>query len=182
MSDGTVTTTFVSPTNNLRIVRANARRKPVGENGDFINIPGVYSQFIDGQLVVSDPEELEQLRKSDSFGKLFFEFGNEPSRPGASTADLHRKIMNLTFAGDYAAIADILVGERTTLSRPDVIAACEAAISNAGLAAPAKPETPEHELDRIRLGAAVGPTPGAEGLVPTETPEGTPAAAPAPQG
>jgi hypothetical protein len=181
MSDGTSTTTFVSPVNNLCVVRENARRKPLGENGDFINTPGKRSQFIDGRLVVSDPEELQELRESDSYEKLFFELGSEPGRAGASTAELHRRIMDLTFAGDYAAIADILVGERTNLSRPDVIASCEAAIANAGVAAPAKPDTPEHEIERIRLGAAVGPTPGAEDLVPAESPEGTPAAAP-PQG
>jgi hypothetical protein len=177
-TNSTISTTFVSPTNNLRIVFENARRKLVGENGDFVNLPGVYCQFVEGELVVSDPVELDKLRESDSYGKLFFELGQEPGRPGASTAELHKEILDLVFAGRYDTIADILVKERTTLSRPDVISSCEAAIANAGLQSPSKPGTPEHEIERLRLGAAVGPQPGADDLVPTETVTGAPAAAP----
>jgi hypothetical protein len=173
------TATFVSPVNNLRLVEKQGRRRPLGEHGDFENIPGVVHEFTEGRFVESDGEVLDFLRSHPQFGRLFFEQGAEPDRPGGSTAEIHKKIMDLAFDGDYGAIADILVGERTNLSRQDVIAACETALTRANLAVPVKPETPEHEIERLRLGPAAGPQPGAADLVPTETEKGTPAAAPA---
>lgn len=175
------TTTFLSPTNNLRLVEKAARRKPLGEHGDFENIPGVTHEFTEGRLVVSDPETIEWLRDHEALGQLFYEVGNEPDRPGESTAKIHQAIIDHAFNGEFDKIADILVQERTTLSRPDVIAACEAALNKGGEDEPPLPETPEHEIERVRLGPASGPQAGQEDLVPTTTEEGTPAAEPAPE-
>ncbi|MGE5152010.1 MAG: hypothetical protein ACM3II_17985, partial [Rhodospirillaceae bacterium] len=160
-------TTFISPCNNLRLVKTPARRRMVGEGGDFENVPGTDVQFAEGQLVVTDADIYAWLHDHPSNGQLFYELGAEPDRPGENSADVHKKIMEAVYEGNYDVVADILVQERTTLSRPDVIAACEVALQKAGAQLPEAPETPEHELERVRLGPAVGPQPGAQDLAPT---------------
>lgn len=179
MTESTTTSkTFVSKTSNLRLVKKPARRKPIGEHGDFINVPGEDVVFREGRYATSDPGEINFLVDHPNNGRLFHEIGAAPDRPGENTAELHAEIQNAIFDADYDKVADILVRERTTLSRPDVIAACETALLRAGAAVPEKPSAPEHELERVRLSKAVGDQPGAEGLVPAETSTGAPAAAP----
>ena len=42
----------------------------------------------------------------------------------------------------------------------EVIAACVAALNSGGVEQPAKPDTPLHELQRVRMGPTAGTTPG----------------------
>lgn len=147
--------TFYSTASNYRVVERPARRRPLGEGGDFEIVPGKDFQFYDGKLVVTDAEDIKWLRNYESFGKFYFE-----DVPVESSADILAEIMGKALSGDFAAIADILVAERTALSRPEVISACEAAINKGGGELPARPDTPLHELDRVRVGPAAGVTPG----------------------
>lgn len=144
-STDTTSTTFVSPTNNLTLVREPARRKMVGDRGDYVNLPGHRVEFVDGELVSDDPGLIEWLRGHDQYGALFHERGNEPDLPGGDvTADVEL-VIDLAFDNKYEEIADLLVRERSTLSRPAVIAACEKALNRGGGEIPPKPETPAHE-------------------------------------
>lgn len=167
--------TFVSPTNELRLVKKPTRRKPIGEGGDFINVPGESVTFREGQLVVSSPELLSWLRDHPEYGRLFHEQGAEPDRPREDTSAVHSLIMELALEGKTNQIADILVAERSSYSRPDVIAACETALNKAGEQAPALPQVPEHELERVRM-----PPAGAPPVDPLQpgppSPEGNPTA------
>lgn len=178
--------TFVSPTNELRLVKTPTRRKPIGEGGDFINVPGESVTFREGQLVVSSPELLSWLRDHVEYGRLFHEQGAEPDRPREDTSAIHGLIVELALDGKTDQIADILVAERSSYSRPDVIAACEKALNKAGEQAPPLPQVPEHELERVRMPPAAAPP--VESLQPgPPSPEGNPTAeiapppAPAPQ-
>lgn len=152
--------TFSSKASNLRIVRDPARRKQLGESGEYEVIPGKSYQFYDGVLGPGGltPDDIDWLRGYQSYGKLYFE--PETAPVVENSAGLQRVIMEKALAGDFGAIADILVAERTALSRPEVIAACEAAINAGGGELPAKPETPLHELQRVRVGPTAGVTPG----------------------
>lgn len=147
--------TFYSTSGNYRVVQKPARRRPIGEGGDFEIVPGKDFQFYDGKLVVTDAQDIDWLREYVSFGTYYFE-----EVPVESSADILAEIMGQALEGDFTSIADTLVAERTALSRPEVIAACEAAINKSGGQLPARPDTPLHELDRLRVGPAAGVTPG----------------------
>jgi hypothetical protein len=151
--------TFHSEASNLRVVKKNARRRPIGEAGDFENVPGEDFQFIDGTLTVTDQADIDWLRNYESFGNLYYEPGATP--PGVeSSVALQTVIMEKALAGAFDEIASILVAERSALSRPDVIASCEAAINAGGAQLPAVPDVPLHELHRVRMGPTAGETPG----------------------
>lgn len=183
MSDEQNSVTFVSPTNDLRLVREPARRRMIGETGDYEMVPGASVQFRDGVLVTSDEAEVSWLRDHEQNGGIFHERGNEPGRVGGDTADIHREIIKLAFAGSYDAIADILLKERSSLSRPDVLAACEQALDAGGAPEVPLPETPAHELIYQRDAAAVGnPGPLVVSQPPATAPVvmGEPPAPPAP--
>jgi len=173
---GAPTVTFVSKTNNLRLVKKNARNQPIGESGDYRQIPGEDFQFYDGVLNVSDPDDLAWLRAHGELGKLFHERGAEADRPVEDSSALHKELVELAYDGKFAEIADILTAERSTYSRPDVLAACEAFLTSGGSDVPAKPETPEHELERTRTEPAVGASvpevvaPGTAGEPVADTP------------
>lgn len=183
--------TFTSRASNLCVVRSPARRRPIAETGEFEVTKGVRYQFFDGVLGPGEltDDDIAWLRSSDAYGKLFFEPETAPAPE--NSAGLQTVIMEKALSGDFSGIADILVAERTALSRPEVIAACEAAINAGGAQLPAKPDTPLHEVARVRVGPAAGETPGVssapvdgEPLVDPSTlsppPPGSEVSAPAP--
>lgn len=165
MSDSNETTTaapegvlFTSTADNYRVVKSPARRKPLGESGEYEVVKGKSFQFFDGELRVTDPDDIAWLREYPSYGMYYFE--PEIAPVPESSAGIQRVIMEKALAGDFDSIADILVAERTALSRPDVLASCEAAINAGGKELPAKPDVPLHEQQRVRMGPAAGITPG----------------------
>lgn len=158
MSDNTqeTSTTFVSTCNELALVKEATRRRMVGDRGDYVTIPGSKITFVDGELVASDPELIEWLRSHEQYGALFHERGAEPDLPGGDVSAEIELIIDLAFDNQYDKIADLLVRERSTLSRPAVIAACEKALNRGGGDVPPLPETPAHELTYQRDPAAGG--------------------------
>lgn len=186
--DSTTTETesvsFHSEASNYRLVREPMRNRAIGESGSFEVVGGRDYQFYDGVLTVTDVDDIQWLRDNESNGRYYWEVGVEDR--ANNSADLQAVIMKKALAGDFGAIAEILVAERSALSRPEVISACEAAINAGGETLPPKPDTPLHEVQRVRVGPTAGPTPGVSpDPVPgspmvdpstLETPPGAPAA------
>lgn len=163
--------TFVSTDQNLRLVKDPADER-LAKDGRRVPVPGTTYEFNNGELQVArdDSEALAFLREHDANGsnedsaseKLFWERGNEPDRPSPDASPVLRKIVQLTSDGDADAIADIYLNERSSYSRPEVLAAAETAIEALDGEVPEKPQTPEHEVERVRAEPAVGDTPGVE--------------------
>lgn len=150
---------FHSEASNYRLVRDPMRRRQLGEANEFEVVPGTTYEFVDGVLRVTDSDDIEWLRNSDSYGRFFWEIGGDGDRT-QNSADLQKLIMQKALSGDFDGIADILVAERSALSRPEVIASCTAALEAADQGLPAPPATPLHEQQRVRMGPAAGITPG----------------------
>lgn len=161
--------TFHSEASNYRVVIKPARRRQIGESNESEIIPGKDIQFYDGVFVAHTQEEIDFLRGYGSYGEYYWEVGSAEDRPENSAAT-QKLIIEKAMAGDLDSVADILVAERSALSRPEVIAACEAALSAGGGELPAKPDTPLHELQRVRMGPAAGTTPGVSPDPVPETP------------
>lgn len=151
--------TFHSEASNYRKVVKPMRRKQVGESSEIEVVGGETIEFYDGVYSTSDPDEIAFLREDASNGVYFWEVNTEADRP-TDASGLIKEIIRKGREGDFDRVAAILVGERTALSRPDVLATCEAILEDAQQQLPPKPNTPLHELDRVRIGPAAGVTPG----------------------
>lgn len=163
MNDTTTTAaeevTFHSEAGNYRVVMEPMRRHRVGESNEVEVVGGKDIQFYDGVYTTKDPEEIAFLREYESNGRFYWELGSSADTPGDARG-LIREIVKKGYEGDFARVAEILVAERTAQSRPDVLAACEAVLEGADQQLPPKPETPLHEVQRLRVGPAAGVTPG----------------------
>lgn len=151
--------TFHSEASNYRIVQDRMRRRQIGESGEVEVVGGKTIQFYDGVYTTSDPEEIKYLRESDSNGRFFWELNSEADRP-TDASGLIKEIIKKGSKGDYGRVAEILVAERTATSHPDVLAACTAVLEAAEEELPARPQTPLHEIQRVRVGPTAPPTPG----------------------
>lgn len=169
---------FTSPTNNLRIVKIKTTRR-MSESGEWDERPGQTLTFSEGQFRCDkDSDEYRFLHEHPSNGSndgasrsLFYEIGDEPPSL-AETNELLRKVLDLALDGELEALADLLVAERSSESRPEVIAAIEKAIEKSGGELPPLPETPEHEITRVRREPAVG-----QAVPPVDSPGPAPVSA-----
>lgn len=132
--EGPPLATFLSNCLNYKLVVKPQRRKQVGETGEFFLEHGNYIEFRDGRLVVpADRQDMyDFLKNHPEFGRAFYEMGRDAS--GAlldDSGEVTQRIVQLTFAGDFDAIADILLAELNGKERPSIIKAAEAAIEGA---------------------------------------------------
>ncbi len=135
--------TFVSTANELRLVKKPQRRRQVGETGDFEIVPGEDVKFLHGRFVTSDPQLVEWLEKHTSNGIYFHQMGfGAAGQVSDDTPQLVAEILELSLDGNVDRLADILLAERQTMSRPTVMKACEAAINkiDGGGEVPADPD------------------------------------------
>lgn len=167
--NGDTSVTFHSPTDNLALVITPANRK-MNDQGLWDTIPGKKVQFRNGRFETADSAELGFLRNHPELGRLFHEHGAERGRQSDSSSAMVAYIVELAIEGQADTIADILVAERNSFSRPEVLAACEKALERIGAMVPAPPPPPEHQLERVRLPGPVGPSP--QGFDGTERPIG----------
>lgn len=153
------TVTFHSPTDNLRLVVKAATRK-MNDQGQWETVPGVAIEFRNGRFTTTDSEQVAFLRQHKEAGRLFHELGAERDAVRDDEAAMVAHILDLALEGQGEAIADILVTERNSYSRPAVLGACEKALDRIGAMVPAIPPPPEHQLERVRVPGPVGATPG----------------------
>lgn len=127
---------YVSTCNDLRLVVDPIRKQRLGEGTDFINTPGKVIKFVDGRYTARDADEMEWLDNHESHGILFHRIGmGADGQTSDNSAEVTSHIVKLAFAGDYKQIADILIAERNSYSRPSIIAACETVLNEAETAA-----------------------------------------------
>lgn len=156
---------FVSTDNNLRLV-IRPKTQRLDPAGQIHEVPGLAVQFSNGIFEVdpadADSEEiLEFMYKHQGNGsnpdarsqRLFVEAGKEPDRPPVApdASPIMRAIVQKTAQGDADGIADLFVQERSSHSRPEVLAAAEEALKALEADVPAPPQTPEHEVERARV-------------------------------
>lgn len=152
---------FHSGSSNLTVVREVSRRRPIGEGNEFDVTPGRRYEFVDGTYVARTQDDADWLRNYESFGQLYYEPESDSAPRAADSSGLQVEIIKAALGGDRDTISDILVAERSGESRPAVLTACEAAlIQMGGGDLPAKPDTPLHEVQRVRVGPTAGVTPG----------------------
>jgi hypothetical protein len=151
---------FRSGASNYSVTREVSRRRQLGERDEFEITPGRRYEFVDGVYVAKTADDAEWLRNYESFGTYYWEPESDNAPRAADSAGLQALIMKAALAGDRDTIADVLVAERSAESRPAVISACETALVQMGAEGPAKPPAPLHEVQRLRVGAAEGETPG----------------------
>lgn len=121
---------YVSGTHNLRLVVEPIRKKPIGEGSDFYTTPGKVIVFREGRYSTTDQEEIDWLDSHPSHGVLFHKVGfGEGGRTEDDSAAVVAAVVKMAFSGDYQKIADILIAERASYRRPDVIAACETVLN-----------------------------------------------------
>lgn len=128
---------YISVTNNLKLVRDPIRKKQLGEGADFTVTQGEHVQFLDGRYSSTDPDEIAWLDEHPQNGILFHQVGlGAEGNAADDSAAVIRAVIGLAFKGNYAQVADVLVKERNTYRRPDVIAACESALNEVGQISP----------------------------------------------
>lgn len=122
--------TFLSTCNDLRIVRTQ-KYPTFGPHGERTgDSPGETLTFKHGRFVTSDPELVRFLQGHAGNGDTFHEMGMGAN--GQTNDDAPKivgEIMELALKGEADRIADILLSERNSMSRPTVLAACESAIT-----------------------------------------------------
>lgn len=123
---------YLSSCNNLTLVRTPVRKKQLGEGADFLTTDPDRIHFVNGRLIASDPELIEWLDNHESYGTLFHKVGfGADGNTADNSAQLIADVVKMAFEGRYQQIADVLIAERNTYSRPDVIAACETVLNEA---------------------------------------------------
>lgn len=133
--EATRTEEYISTCNELRLIMAPIRKQQIGEGTDFTFTPGSRIEFRDGRYVTSDPAEIAWLDSHASYGTLFNKVGyGAEGKTADNSAQLIADVVDLAFSGEYQKIAEILVAERGSYRRPDVISACESVLNrvNAG--------------------------------------------------
>lgn len=131
---------YVSKCENLRLVKDPIRKRQLGEGTDFITTNGELVQFRDGRFTATTQELIDWLDEHPSNGIHFHKIGfGSDGRTADDSAGIIKSVIELAFTGDYQKIADILVAERSTYARPDVIAACETVLNGVGDTPPEAP-------------------------------------------
>lgn len=104
-------------------------RHPIYDNAGLRlgNTDGITAEFKSGLFETDDPEVVALLRAHPGLNMTFVEVGAEPDRVPSSGPMIER-VMKATAELDAVALEEILAEERQGYDRPDVIAACEAAI------------------------------------------------------
>lgn len=121
---------FLSTCNELRLVKSPQRRKQIGDTGQSEVIGGEDVKFREGRFEARDAEIIAWLQAHDSNGIYFHEMGfGADGKVSDDTPQLMAEIVELAFDGNVDRLADILLAERQTMSRPTVMKACEAAIT-----------------------------------------------------
>jgi hypothetical protein len=134
----TLSQEYLSSCNNLRLRREPIRKKQLGEGTDFTTTDGDGVEFINGRLIASDPGLIEWLDNHPSNGTLFHKVGfGADGNTADNSAQLISEVVKLAFQGEYQRIADIMIAERNTYKRPDVIAACETVLNEVAGSTPA---------------------------------------------
>jgi hypothetical protein len=151
---------FASGASNYSVTRTPPRRHQIGETNEFETTPARRYEFVNGTYVAKTQDDVDWLRGYESFGTYYWEPESANAPRAADSSGLQAEIIKAALAGDRDTIADVLVAERSGESRPAVLVACEAALTQMGQALPPKPDTPFHELDRVRMGPTAGVTPG----------------------
>lgn len=124
---------YVSTAKELRLVVKPERRRQLGDTNDFVKIDGKVITFREGSYETDDPTEIEWLDNHPSNGTLFHKLGmGVDGNTSDNSANLIRDIVALAMRGDFQKIADILVAERASYKRPDVLTACETALHELG--------------------------------------------------
>lgn len=111
----------------LRLVLTE--RHPIYDNNGqrLGQTPGVTAEFRNGLYETTDPEIVAKLRAHPGMNMTFVEVGAEPDRVPSSGPMIER-VMKATAELDAVSLEEILKEEQEGHARPDVIAACEAAI------------------------------------------------------
>jgi len=131
-----ITQDYVSSCHNLLLVRTPVRKRQLGEGSDFITTDPDRIQFLEGRYQATTQEDIDFLDEHPSNGVLFHKVGfGADGRTSDNSAEIIASVVKLAFTAEYQKIADILVAERGTYSRPDVIAACETVLNEVGSAA-----------------------------------------------
>lgn len=152
---------FHSGASNYTIVRKPERRRQLGESNEFEAVAGQRYEFVDGVYAAKTQDDVDWLRaQSDSYGTFYWEPESANAPRVADSSGLQAEIMKAALAGDRDTISDILIAERSGESRPAVLVACETALIQMGQELPAKPDSPLHEAQRVRMGPTAGVTPG----------------------
>lgn len=126
----TRTEEYISTCTELRLIMQPIRKKQIGEGTDFTFTGGARVEFRDGRFVTSDPAEIAWLDNHPSCGTLFHKVGyGADGNTADNSAQLIADVVDLAFAGEYQKIADILVAERGSYRRPDVLSACETVLN-----------------------------------------------------
>lgn len=104
-------------------------RHPIYDNAGLRlgNTDGITAEFKAGLFETDNPEVVALLRAHPGMNMTFVEVGAEPDRVPSSGPMIER-VMKATAELDAVALEEILAEERQGHDRPDVIAACEAAI------------------------------------------------------
>lgn len=144
--------TFVSTSNNLALVRVPTRRTADLSTGVAVKADGEKIRFKDSRYTTSDPGEIEFLEEHKNKGYLFHELEQAPPDP-AGTID---EIIEAAVDGDADKIASLLVTERHSHSRPEVLAAARKALEKIDGDFPPVPSRPQHEVPRVRREPATG--------------------------
>lgn len=125
-----ITQDYVSSCVGLRLVVDPVRRKPLGEGTDYIQTDGKTIVFREGRYTARTQEEIDWLDEHPSNGILFHKVGfGADGRTADNSAEVIQSVIKLAFEGEYQKIADVLIAERSSYSRPDVIAACETVLN-----------------------------------------------------
>jgi hypothetical protein len=126
----TLSQDYVSSCTELRLIRDPKRKKPIGEGTDFYITDGSRVEFRNGRYTSRDPDEIEWLDNHPNHGVLFHKVGfGEGGRTADDSAGVIQAVIKYAFEGEYKKIADVLIAERSSYSRPDVIAACETVLN-----------------------------------------------------
>lgn len=161
--------TFVAPSGNLRLV-LEPRRRIIHEGGIAEVTDGKHVEFTNGRFSTNDSDLIKALRNhplkdaGSGVSGNFVEEGKEPGRPLPETSDVLTDIVKATADKDGDRLAEIYVAERSSHSRPEVLAAAAAGLEEVGDDVPDPPETPLHEQERVRPEGIAGAKPGVDGV------------------
>jgi hypothetical protein len=136
-----VTQQYTSTCANLRLVKDQIRRKQIGEGKDFTYTDGSVVEFLNGNFETAEPKLVDWLDGHHGAGILFHKIGfGADGHTGDDSARLVSEIIGMAFSGDYQKIADVMLAERNSYSRPDVLAACERILTEAAVETASDPD------------------------------------------
>jgi hypothetical protein len=143
---------FRSSVQNLRLVIEPTRPR-MAADGTVLTEPGKAIDFRRGVYETSDSEEIEFLRDHEEYQQLFHEEGEEPDRVD-DQAEVLGLVVQALANKDDDALYDLYKKEIAAHSRQPVLDAIvkglEAIDADASDDALPTPETPVHQLERVR--------------------------------